>query len=82
MYIRCPKCKANQMTKGRMSFPCRFCGTIMVDPREDGAPTTDKLVELDEVLRIARRMGVYKQMRGVLALPKYEKGEVHADSKS
>ena len=77
MEIQCPKCKKTLKTQGRVEFPCRHCGTILRDPRASGATgKTDKLVELDEVLKIARKQGVYTQMKAVLKLKTYDKEDL------
>ena len=73
MEIRCPNCNATQMTKGRIEFPCRLCGAVIRDPRATREPLlTGKYVSLDEVIRIARKNGVYRSMKEVLSLPVIE----------
>lgn len=51
MEIQCPKCKSAQMTKGRVEFPCRICGTVLHDPRaeiaDDGSVKTKKIKTVD-----------------------------------
>ena len=69
MEIQCPNCKATQMTKGRIEFPCRKCGTVLKDPRVDiDAAFNNKWVNLAQVLSIAKKNGVYNRMREVLEL--------------
>lgn len=72
MEIQCPKCKKTQMTKGRVEFPCRYCGTMLKDPRVVDE-VTNKLVELDEVIKIAHRNGVASKMKEIYSLPTYDK---------
>lgn len=75
MEIQCPKCKKTQMTKGRVEFPCRCCGTVLKDPRVE-LVTTNKLVELDEVIKIAKKRGVYSKMTDIMKLPMYDKEDL------
>lgn len=73
MEVQCPNCKKTQVTKGRIEFPCRICGTVIRDPRAETDNTlTGKYVSLDEVIRIARKNGVYRNMKEVLLLPVIE----------
>ena len=73
MEIQCPNCKKTQMTKGRVEFACRYCGTMLRDPRVEDIPDlSDKYVNLAEVLKIAKNNGVYRQMRAVLDLEQRE----------
>ena len=73
MEIQCPKCKKTQMTKGRVEFSCRYCGTVLRDPRIESFPDlSNKYVCLEEVLKIANRNGVYNKMKSVLNLERKE----------
>lgn len=67
MEVKCPNCKKAQMTKGRIAFPCRYCHTIIKDPRVIEAPS-NRYVSLDEVIAIAKTSGVYNRMKDVLKL--------------
>ena len=69
MEIQCPNCKKAQMTKGRIEFSCRYCGTTLKDPRVETLPDlSNKYVSLEEVMKIAKSHGVYSQMKSVLEL--------------
>lgn len=68
MEIQCPNCKKAQMTKGRIAFPCRICGTMLRDPRVIES-TVPRYVDLNEVLRIAKQNGVSNRMKEILNLP-------------
>lgn len=69
MVIQCPKCHSAQMTKGRFEFKCRICGEPLRDPRicpDDELPV--RWVKLDDVIRIAKKHGVYNEIKEVLTL--------------
>ena len=69
MEIQCPKCKATQITKGRIEFPCRKCGTMLKDPRVDTSQEFDnRYVRLSDVIRVAKENGAYSKMKSVLEL--------------
>ena len=69
MEIQCPNCKNAQMTKGRIEFSCRCCGTTLRDPRAEVFPDlSNKYVNLEEVMKIAKANNVYRQMKAVLDL--------------
>lgn len=55
------------MTKGRIAFPCRYCHTIIKDPRVVEAPS-NRYVSLDEVIAIAKTRGVYNRMKDIMYL--------------
>ena len=69
MEIQCPNCKSTQMTKGRIEFPCRKCGTLLKDPRVDSFEALgNRYVRLSEVLQIAKKNRIYNRMKEVLNL--------------
>ena len=70
MEIQCPNCKKAQMTKGRVEFQCRICGTLLRDPRiESVTIAPNHYVSVNDVMSIAKRQGVYNKMKAVLDLP-------------
>lgn len=58
MEIQCPKCKSAQMTKGRVEFPCRICGTVLRDPRATSKDVGEKKARIVNLGSINLKMTI------------------------